>query len=279
MSACTTARRRRWRTSRSTSMRASSSPSSASTAPARPRCSTPSRASCPIAARSVRGGEKLRGTGPAKIARSGLVQCPESRELFGEMTVRENLDLGGQHLADDERATQLAWLFELFPILKERQGQMAQTLSGGEQQMLAIGRALMMQPQILILDEPTLGLAPVILELLSKALDEAAPDHLDHGAARRAERHLRASACRPRLRARARADRMGGRSRTLRRGSRRRLSLVLDHQQQQSKEKETNMPDHRLSPPWAACCRSPPRSRCASPRPPTRSRTIRSRSA
>ena len=118
-----------------------------------------------------RGGETLRGTGPAKIARSGLVQCPESRELFGEMTVRENLDLGGQHLDDETRTKQLAWLFELFPILKERQGQMAQTLSGGEQQMLAIGRALMMQPQILILDEPTLGLAPVILELLSKALE------------------------------------------------------------------------------------------------------------
>ena len=78
-------------------------------------------------------GETLRGTGPAKIARSGLVQCPESRELFGEMTVRENLDLGGQHLDDETRTKQLVWLFELFPILKERQGQMAQTLSGGEQ--------------------------------------------------------------------------------------------------------------------------------------------------
>src|SRR5260370_21121110 len=66
----------------------------------------------------------------------------------------------------------MSWLFDLFPILKERQGQMAQTLSGGEQQMLAIGRALMMQPQILILDEPTLCLAPVILELLSKALEQ-----------------------------------------------------------------------------------------------------------
>jgi branched-chain amino acid transport system ATP-binding protein len=88
------------------------------------------------------------------------------------MSVRENLDLGGQHLDDDAKAKQLAWLFELFPILKERQEQMAQTLSGGEQQMLAIGRALMMQPKILILDEPTLGLAPVILEQLSKALEK-----------------------------------------------------------------------------------------------------------
>jgi branched-chain amino acid transport system ATP-binding protein len=116
-------------------------------------------------------GVKLRGTSAAKIARNGLVQCPESRELFGEMTVRENLDLGGQHLSDADRLKHLNWLFELFPILKERQGQNAATLSGGEQQMLAIGRALMMQPKILILDEPTLGLAPVILETLSKALE------------------------------------------------------------------------------------------------------------
>jgi branched-chain amino acid transport system ATP-binding protein len=120
----------------------------------------------------VRDGAPLRGTSPARIAREGIVQCPESRELFGEMSVRENLDLGGQHLSDDARGKQLAWLFELFPILRERQGQLAQTLSGGEQQMLAIGRALMMQPKVLILDEPTLGLAPVILELLSKALEK-----------------------------------------------------------------------------------------------------------
>ena len=116
------------------------------------------------------GGDLARRSAGA-IARSGIVQCPETRELFGDMTVRENLDLGGQHLSAAARSAQLAWLFELFPILENRQRQPARTLSGGEQQMLAISRSLMMQPKLLILDEPTLGLAPVILEQLSKAME------------------------------------------------------------------------------------------------------------
>nr|WP_294545980.1 ATP-binding cassette domain-containing protein [uncultured Rhodopila sp.] len=116
-------------------------------------------------------GETLSGRTPGAIARGGIVQCPETRELFGDMSVRENLDLGGQHHTAAEADRQLDWLFGLFPILKARQGQAARTLSGGEQQMLAIARALMMQPKLLILDEPTLGLAPVILEQLSKALE------------------------------------------------------------------------------------------------------------
>jgi branched-chain amino acid transport system ATP-binding protein len=115
-------------------------------------------------------GAPLAGRSPAAIARGGIVQCPETRELFGALTVQENLHLGGQHLTRAERDRHLAWLMDLFPVLSERARQRAQTLSGGEQQMLAIARALMMRPKLLILDEPTLGLAPVILEQLSQAL-------------------------------------------------------------------------------------------------------------
>lgn len=115
-------------------------------------------------------GRPMAARSPAAIARAGLVHCPETRELFGDMSVAENIALGGQYLPGPERSERREWLFELFPILKDRSHQSARTLSGGEQQMLAIARALMMKPQLLILDEPTLGLAPVILGQLSDAL-------------------------------------------------------------------------------------------------------------
>lgn len=117
-------------------------------------------------------GESLASRSAAAIARDGIVHCPETRELFGDMTVRENLDLGGYVLSTAEREERCQWMFELFPILRDRQTQVSSTLSGGEQQMLAIARALMMKPKLLMLDEPTLGLAPVILETLSKALEK-----------------------------------------------------------------------------------------------------------
>ena len=86
------------------------------------------------------------------------------------MTVRENPEMGGRRLEEKEREERLTWLFDLFPILKSAR-QTAATLSGGEQQMLTIARALMMRPDLLIFDEPTLGLAPVIMEQISKALE------------------------------------------------------------------------------------------------------------
>jgi branched-chain amino acid transport system ATP-binding protein len=116
-------------------------------------------------------GTPLTRASPAQIVRNGVVQCTETRDLFGDMSVRENLDMGGQHQEKADADDRLAWLFDLFPILKSRQRQHASTLSGGEQQMLAIARALMTNPRLLILDEPTLGLAPIVLEQLSKALE------------------------------------------------------------------------------------------------------------
>ncbi len=103
---------------------------------------------------------------------AGLCIVPEHRELFGTMTVEENLQLGGFRVSRAKSATEQELVYALFPRLKERRTQLAGTLSGGEQQMLAMGRALMSQPRLLMLDEPSLGLAPLIVADIFRTIGE-----------------------------------------------------------------------------------------------------------
>lgn len=105
-----------------------------------------------------------------ELVEQGLIYCTEQRDLFGYMTVEENLKLGAYRRGVTRLEENLAFVYDLFPRLEERREQAARTMSGGEQQMLAIGRGLMGNPALLVLDEPTLGLAPVILEDISEAL-------------------------------------------------------------------------------------------------------------
>ena len=112
-------------------------------------------------------GKPIRGADPDVIVRLGIAHCPEERKIWPQMTVQEHLELGAFIRADrGEIAQDMARIFDTFPVLKERREQLAGTLSGGQQQMLAIGRALMSHPTLVLFDEPSLGLAPIMVETI-----------------------------------------------------------------------------------------------------------------
>ena len=118
-------------------------------------------------------GEDITETAPDKIVSMGISQVPEGRRIFPKLTVAENLDMGAFLRKDKEEIERdIEYIFELFPRLAERRGQQGGTLSGGEQQMLAISRALMAKPRLLLLDEPSLGLAPLIVKQIFEIIEK-----------------------------------------------------------------------------------------------------------
>ena len=118
-------------------------------------------------------GERIDSWSPDRMVRAGIVQVPEGRQIFAELTVRENLLLGGYARRDLGKQPEVpSRVFDYFPRLRERLQQRAGTLSGGEQQMLAIGRALMARPRLLVLDEPSLGLAPMLVKEIFRVITE-----------------------------------------------------------------------------------------------------------
>ena len=125
-------------------------------------------------------GEKINGKPPHKIAALGIAHSLEGRHIFSQLTVMENLMMGAYLRKGDNAgiAKDLEYVFHLFPRLKEREKQQGGTLSGGEQQMLAVGRALMQAPKLLMLDEPSLGIAPIIVEDIFRALHQINQDGL-----------------------------------------------------------------------------------------------------
>ena len=127
----------------------------------------------PREGRIVFRGEEIQGVPAHSMIEKGISQSPEGRKIFHRMTVLENLEMGAYHRNDRTEIQQdMARVFDLFPRLKERVKQEAGTMSGGEQQMLAIGRSLMGRPRLLLLDEPSMGLAPVLVERIFQVIEE-----------------------------------------------------------------------------------------------------------
>jgi branched-chain amino acid transport system ATP-binding protein len=118
------------------------------------------------------GGEDITGLPADEIVTRGIALSPEGRRCFPRMTVRENLDLGAYRRRGPQVAADMEKVFTLFPRLKERENQKAGTMSGGEQQMLAIGRAMMASPKLLLLDEPSLGIAPILVDRIYQTIQE-----------------------------------------------------------------------------------------------------------
>ena len=121
-------------------------------------------------------GKSVTGDSPDRMLRAGLALVPERRRLFAQMTVVENLRIGGVTVAADERAERLDEMVELFPVLKDKRNTAAGYLSGGEAQQLAIARALMSSPRIVLMDEPSLGLAPVLVDFVFDLIDRLRAD-------------------------------------------------------------------------------------------------------
>ncbi|MEY4751388.1 MAG: hypothetical protein RIQ60_3602 [Pseudomonadota bacterium] len=117
-------------------------------------------------------GKSIRGQGAWDLAKQGLVMVPEGRGTFTRMTITENLQMGAYIRNDDQIEADIDKVFEIFPRLKERRDQLAGTMSGGEQQMLAMGRALMAKPKVLLLDEPSMGLSPIMVDKIFEVVND-----------------------------------------------------------------------------------------------------------